>query len=81
MARIKLTRSELVRHFVNHEDRDLRWIANLIITHGSHVAARLCGLYVLEQRGCEIRASQFSTEVIVVDGRAEFLGALPDLIT
>jgi hypothetical protein len=37
-------------------------------------------LYILEQRGCEIRASQFSTEAIVVDGRTESPSALPDLI-
>ena len=66
---------------MSHEDRDLRCIANVSITRGSHVAARLRGLYVLEQRGCEIRASQFSTEAIVVDGRTESIGALPDLIT
>ena len=45
------------------------------------MAAKLRGLYVLEQRGREIRASQLSTEAIAVDGRTEFLGALPDLIT
>ena len=77
LSRTKPTRPELVRHFANHEDRDLRWIANVIITHGSRVAAKLAGLYALEQRGCEIRPSQFSTEAIVVDGRTE---SLTDLI-
>ena len=80
MSRTKPTRSELVRHFVNHQDRDLRWIANVIVTRGSHVAAKLAGLYALERRGCEIRPSQFSTEAIVIDGRTESLIALPDLI-
>jgi hypothetical protein len=79
MAGRKLTRSELLRHFVNHENRDLRWIANLIMTRGSHVAAKLRGLYSLERRGCEIRPAQFSTESIVVDGRTEFLSALRDV--
>ena len=72
---------KLTARFVSHEDRDLRCIANVIITRGSHVAAQLHSLYVLEQRGCEIRASQFSAEAIVVDGRTEFLNTLPDLIT
>ena len=69
-----------MQRFVNHEDRDLRWIANLIPTRGSHVAANLRGLCVLEQRGCEIRASQSSTEAIVVDGCTEFLSDFPDWI-
>lgn len=64
-----MTRDMLVRHYVNHEDRHLSFIANVIMTGGCKVAAKLKSLYALEMAGHQISMAQFDIDRLVIDGR------------
>jgi hypothetical protein len=69
---IKMNKTDLMRHYCNHSDRDVRYLANCIITGGSNVARKLKALYHLEMSGADIRTGNLWGQIRINGEQHEF---------
>jgi hypothetical protein len=68
----KMTKADLIHHYVNHDNRDMRFIANCIITGCGNVARKLKALYRLETEGKEIRTGNLWGQIRINGQQYEF---------
>ncbi len=61
-------RERIFGTLVNHNNADVAFLANVIVTQHSQPSRKLAGLYNLVNAGHECRTTQFSTDALVVDG-------------
>ena len=61
----RMTKDEMYREAC---DRGAGFLANVIWSHHLRVFTKLCGLVALLRDGREVRAAQFSLDVVLVDG-------------
>jgi hypothetical protein len=66
---MKTTRDQIVRFLVNHSDRNITFLTNVLMCQYGGKSAMLRGLYRLVLDGVDVRVADYSLDRIVVDGR------------
>lgn len=59
-----MTRKQLI----NHSNKDVRFLANVIMTHHANPSCKLRGLAKLVSAGSVVRTGHFDLDVLIVDG-------------